>query len=86
VRARLDGHNHRPVAGDSDLAEATKVLARAHQNLICTRQRQVNQFRSMLREFDPAALEAFEDLAMPHRCRGMVARVSVDARSTSRFV
>jgi len=26
--ARVDGHNHRPVAGDSDLVEAVKVLAR----------------------------------------------------------
>ena len=24
--ARTDGHNHRPIAGDSDLAEAVKVL------------------------------------------------------------
>ena len=31
---RTDRHNHRPVAGDSDLAEGVKVLARAHQNLI----------------------------------------------------
>ena len=29
--ARTDAHNHRPVAGDSELAEAVKVLARAHQ-------------------------------------------------------
>ena len=28
--ARTDGHHHRPVAGDSELAEAVKVLARAH--------------------------------------------------------
>ena len=34
--ARLDRHNHRPVAGDSDLAEAVKVLARSHQSLIWT--------------------------------------------------
>lgn len=61
--ARVDGHNHRPVAGDSDLAEAVKVLARAHQSLIWTRQRQTNQLRSTLREFYPAATEAFEDLA-----------------------
>ncbi len=27
--ARMDAHNHRPIAGDSDLAEAVKVLARA---------------------------------------------------------
>jgi transposase len=60
--ARTDGHNHRPIAGDSDLAEAVKVLARAHQGLIWTRQRQTNQLRSVLREFYPAALEAFNEL------------------------
>lgn len=61
--ARTDGHNHRRVAGDSDLAEAVKVLARAHQSMIWTRQRQTNQLRSTLREFYPAALEAFDELA-----------------------
>jgi len=61
--ARTDGHNHRPIAGDSDLAEAVKVLARAHQSLIWTRQRQTNQLRSALREFYPAALGVFDDLA-----------------------
>ena len=60
--ARTDGHNHRPVAGDTDLAEGIKVLARAHQGLIWTRQRQINQLRSTLREFYPAALEAFDEL------------------------
>jgi transposase len=61
--ARTDAHNHRPVAGDSELAEAVKVLARAHQSMIWTRQRQTNQLRSTLREFYPAALNAFDDLA-----------------------
>jgi transposase len=61
--ARLDGHNHRPVAGDSDLADAVKVLARAHHSMIWSRQRQQNQLRSTLREFFPAALLAFDDLA-----------------------
>jgi transposase len=61
--ARVDGHRHRPIAGDSDLAEAVKVLARAHQTMIWTRQRQTNQLRSTLREFYPGALEAFDDLA-----------------------
>jgi len=61
--ARVDGHNHRPIAGDSVLAEAVKVLARAHQSLIWTRQRQTNQLRSTLREFYPAALDAFDKLA-----------------------
>ena len=60
--ARTDRHNHRPVAGDSDLAEAVKVLARAHQGLVWTRQRQLNQLRSTLREFYPAALVAFDEL------------------------
>jgi transposase len=61
---RTDRHNHRPVAGDSDLAEAIKLTARAHQSLIWTRQRQVNQLRSALREYYPGALAAFgTDLA-----------------------
>src|SRR3954453_15445952 len=61
--ARTDAHQHRRVAGDSDLAEAVKVLARAHQSMIWSRQRHVNQLRSTLREFYPVALEAFDDLA-----------------------
>jgi transposase len=61
--ARTDAHNHRPVAGDSDLAEAVKILARAHQSMIWTRQRQTNQLRSSLREFYPGALVAFDELA-----------------------
>jgi len=60
--ARVDGHNHRSVAGDSDLAEAVKLLARAHQSMIWARQRQLNQLRSTLREFYPAALVAFDEL------------------------
>ncbi len=61
---RLDRAHHRPVAGDSALAEHVKVLTRTHQSLIWSRQRQTNALRSMLREFYPAALTAFgEDLA-----------------------
>ena len=56
---RTDRHNHRPLAGDSDLAEAIKVMARAHQSAIWGRQRQVNALRSALREYYPAALAAF---------------------------
>jgi len=61
--ARTDAHNHRRIAGDSELGEAIKVLARAHQSMIWTRQRQTNQLRSTLREFYPAALDAFDELA-----------------------
>ena len=59
---RTDRHNHRLVAGDSADAEAVKVLARAHQNLIWVRNQHTNALRSTLREYYPAALEAFDDL------------------------
>ena len=59
---RTDRHNHRSMAGDSSEAEAIKVLARAHQNLIWARTRHTNALRSALREYYPAALEAFDDL------------------------
>jgi transposase len=61
--ARTDAHNHRRIAGDSELVEGVKVLARAHQSLIWTRQRQTNQLRSTLREFYPSALSCFDDLS-----------------------
>ncbi|NOX29513.1 MAG: IS110 family transposase [Actinobacteria bacterium] len=60
---RTDRHNHRPIAGDSDDVTGVKVLARAHQNLIWDRTRHTNRLRNDLREFFPAALVAFEDLA-----------------------
>jgi len=61
---RTDRGNHRPVPGDSELAEGIKLLARTHQNFVWERQRHVNRLRSALREFYPAALEAFgTDLA-----------------------
>ena len=60
---RTDRHNHRPVAGDSPEAEAIKVVARTHQNLIWARVRHTNQLRNALREYYPAALETFSDLA-----------------------
>ena len=59
---RTDRHNHRPMAGDSPEVEAIKVLARGHQNLIWARTRHTNALRSALREYYPAALEAFDDL------------------------
>jgi hypothetical protein len=60
---RLDREHHRPIAGDSDLADAIKLVARAHQTAIWDRTRQVLRLRSLLREYFPAALEAFDDLA-----------------------
>ena len=60
---RTDRHNHRPVAGDSPDAEAIKIVARAYQNLVWARVRHTNQLRNALREYYPAALETFGDLA-----------------------
>lgn len=83
--ARLDGHNHRPIAGDSDLAEAVKVLARAHHSMIWNRQRQQNQLRSTLREFFPAALQAFDDLASGDALAVLaIASTPAQARTLSR--
>jgi transposase len=62
---RTDRHQHRPIAGDSPEVLGVKVLARAHQRLIWDRTRQTNRLRSALREFFPAALDAFEDLDHP---------------------
>jgi transposase len=59
---RTDRHNHRQVAGDTPDAEAIKVLARSHQSLIWARTRHANMLRSGLREYYPAALEAFDSL------------------------
>ena len=59
---RLDRAHHRPVAGDSELGEAIKLVARSHQSLIWDRTRHVLRLRGVLREFFPAALEAFADL------------------------
>jgi transposase len=60
---RTDRHNHRPVAGDSGMAEGVKVVARAHQSLIWVRNGHTNRLRNALREYYPAALEAFSNLA-----------------------
>ena len=62
---RTDRQNHRRVAGDSDVASATKVLARSHQNLIWERQRHLNGLRSKLRDYYPAGVELLA--ALPRR-------------------
>ena len=60
---RTDSHQLRAVAGDSADAEGLKVLARTHKTLIWERTRTLQRLRHQLREYFPAALEAFEDLA-----------------------
>jgi transposase len=58
---RLDRAHHRPIAGDTALAEHVKIVARAHQSMVWSRQRQTNTLRSMLREYYPGALSVFGD-------------------------
>jgi transposase len=59
---RTDAHQLRAVAGDSALVEGVKLVARAHQNLIWDRHRQMLRLRSALLEYFPAALAPFDDL------------------------
>jgi Transposase/Transposase IS116/IS110/IS902 family len=61
---RTDRHKLREVAGDTEVAEAVKVLARAHQGAIWSRQRHLNAVRNALKDYYPGALDAFgTDLA-----------------------
>jgi transposase len=59
---RTDAHLHRPLPADSPAARAIEVLARACQDLIWSRQHEVNRLRSLLGGYYPAALAAFPDL------------------------
>src|SRR6478752_4718636 len=59
---RLDRAHHRQIAGDSDLADAVKLLARAHQTAVWERTRHQLRLRSALNEFFPVAVQAFPDL------------------------
>src|SRR5215472_2706538 len=62
---RTDAHQLRPAAAGSAQAEGIKVLARTHKTLVWERTRQVQRLRHQLREYFPAALEAFDDLDAP---------------------
>jgi len=62
---RTDSHQLRAAAGDSAAAEGLKVLARTHKTLIWERTRAVQRLRHQLREYYPAALEAYDDLDAP---------------------
>jgi hypothetical protein len=53
------------VAGDSAQAAAVKVVTRTHKTLIWERTRHTQRLRHALRDYFPAALEAFEDLDAP---------------------
>ncbi len=62
---RTDRHQLRMISGDSALAEAVKVITRAHKTLIWERTRHTLRLRRALLDFFPAALAAFDDLCAP---------------------
>jgi len=77
---RVDRDHHRAVAADTELAEAVKVIARAHQTLIWQRLRQAAQLRSQLREYYPAALEAFGTLLFQEEALEVLGRAPTPAQ------
>jgi transposase len=60
---RTDPHSHRPLPSDSELAQSIHVLARAHQDAVWDRMQIASKLRSVLRQYYPAFLAAFPDLA-----------------------
>ncbi|HUO38422.1 MAG TPA: IS110 family transposase [Mycobacterium sp.] len=56
---RMDASAHRPLPADTELAQAIAVLARGGQDATWQRQQIANQLRSLLRQYFPAAIEAF---------------------------
>jgi transposase/transposase IS116/IS110/IS902 family protein len=61
---RTRRHQIRELAADSDIAEAVKIAARAHQKLVWERTRHLLRMRSALREYFPATLEAYAALTL----------------------
>jgi hypothetical protein len=61
---RTDAHQLRPIAADSPAVQAVKVIARAHKTLIWERTRQVQRLRHQLRDYFPAALDAYGELGL----------------------
>ena len=61
---RTRRHQIRELAAGSDIAEAVKIAARAHQKLVWERTRHLLRMRSALREYFPAALEAYAGLGL----------------------
>jgi transposase len=62
---RTDPAAHRPLPADTELAASIRVLARAQQDAVWERQQAGNKLRSLLREYYPSFLAAFDDLASP---------------------
>ena len=62
---RVDGHGWKALAKEDPLVAELRLLCRDEVALIEERTALVNQLQSALREYYPAALEAFEDWTLP---------------------
>lgn len=62
---RVDGHGWKALAKEDPLVAELRLLCRDEIALIEERTALVNQLQSALREYYPAALEAFEDWTLP---------------------
>jgi len=58
---RTDGHGWRRLKADDPITQELRLLCRDEVHLIAQRTALVNQLRAALREYYPAALEAFDD-------------------------
>ena len=63
---RTDGHNWRPLVPQDEATALLRVLCRDEIGLIEQRTALVNQLIAALREYYPAALEAFQDWTKPY--------------------
>ncbi len=62
---RTDGQGWKPLLPDDPITQELRILCRDEVQLIRQRTALVSQFRAALREYYPAALEAFEDWTLP---------------------
>ena len=62
---RLDGHGWKPLAPEDPLLAELRLLTRDEVALIEQRTALINQLIAALRDYYPAALEAFDDWTMP---------------------
>jgi hypothetical protein len=82
---RTRRHQMRVLAADSDIAEAVKIAARAHQKLVWERTRHMLRMRSALREYFPAALEAYADLTLAGKDALELLQKAPDPESAARL-
>jgi transposase len=62
---RVDGHGWKALSKEDPLVAELRLLCRDEVGLIEERTALINQLRSALHEYYPAALEAFEDWTLP---------------------